>query len=326
MHSNAYSIKSPLHFLGFAISAAAAVLVTNSLQAQAPGQGSAQDRAALLRSQTNPSYTPEGATNGENEGYAVTTPNDKDLGEQQILKRTEEYEPFTVSVAAAYYYTSNVALTRNHVQHDFVFAPGVSITYQPRFTKSLYGEFGLAQQFFVYDRFTVFNFGSLDAFAGVVYFVPQWHNLSLRARYNFNRLTNNGYDEFFNDQAIYLNAEVPFRIDRAQQIAFGTNINISLHAVPAPPGRDDFGFYTSYTVSLSRSFSLNAAGTLVVRDYTDTSRTDVSEILALSANYRVREWFVVSFLSSFAWNQSNQNVFDYRVGNVGGGVAFTFRF
>jgi hypothetical protein len=40
----------------------------------------------------------------------------------------------------------------------------------------------------------------------------------------------------------------------------------------------------------------------------------------------VREWLTLSFLSSFAWNQSNQSVFDYHVANVGGGVALTFRF
>ncbi len=323
MHLNAYSIKSPLHSIGLAICVVATVLLTNPLHAQAPI--SAQDRAALLRSQANPSYTPS-PTTGEEEGYAVTTPNDKDLGEQQILKHAEEYQPFTASVAAAFYYTSNVALTRNAVEHDWVFAPGVSINYQPRFTTSLYGQFGVAQQFFVYDRFPAFNFGSLDVFAGVVYLVPQWHNLSLRARYNFNRLTSDGYEQFFNDQAIYLNADVPFRIDRAQQISIGANVNISLDANPAAPGRDDFGFYGIYSVNLSRSWSLSAAGTIVVRDYTDINRTDVSEILALSANYRVREWFTISFLSSFAWNQSNQNVFEYSVANVGGGIAFTVRF
>jgi hypothetical protein len=46
----------------------------------------------------------------------------------------------------------------------------------------------------------------------------------------------------------------------------------------------------------------------------------------VSANYRIREWFIVSFLSSFAWNQSNQDVFEYGVANVGGGAALTIQF
>ena len=63
-----------------------------------------------------------------------------------------------------------------------------------------------------------------------------------------------------------------------------------------------------------------------MRDYHVGDRTDVSEILALSANYRINEWFILSFLSSFAWNQSNHDVFEYHVANVGGGAALTIRF
>ena len=55
-------------------------------------------------------------------------------------------------------------------------------------------------------------------------------------------------------------------------------------------------------------------------------RTDVNEILSLSANYRIRDWLTLSALSSFAWNQSNHSVFDYSVANVGGGVALTLKF
>jgi hypothetical protein len=41
-----------------------------------------------------PSATPS----AETEGYPVTSPNEKDIGEQQILKRVEEYKPFTISI------------------------------------------------------------------------------------------------------------------------------------------------------------------------------------------------------------------------------------
>ena len=81
-----------------------------------------------------------------------------------------------------------------------------------------------------------------------------------------------------------------------------------------------------YDVALSRSFSIDAAARVVVRDYYVGDRTDVSEILALSANYRIRDWLTLSALSSFAWNQSNHSVFDYSVANIGGGVALTFKF
>jgi len=286
-----------------------------------------QNRAELLRAQANPSYGPNVSPSGEEQGYAIASPNDKDLGEQQILKRAEEYKPFTVSVYAPFYYTSNVALTRSGEKDDVLIAPGVSVIYQPRITKTLYGEIGVVQQFFYYDRFPELNFASFDAIAGVVYYLPNVHNLTLRARYDYNRLTDtDNFDEFFVNHAFILSAELPFRIGRAQQISVGIDTELSFWANPDAPQRNDYAFYATYDVALSRSFSIDAAARLAVRDYHVGDRTDVSEIFSLSANYRIRDWLNLSFLSSFAWNQSNHSVFDYSVANVGGGVALTLKF
>ena len=131
---------------------------------------------------------------------------------------------------------------------------------------------------------TSFNFASFDAIAGLAYYVPKLNNLALRANLDFNRLTGtDDFDGFFSNLALGLNAEMPFRIGRAQQISLGTNANISLYATPQPPRRNDFGLYAGYTVNLSRTFSLNASGNLVVRPYDSGGRTDVSEILSPSA-------------------------------------------
>ena len=260
------------------------------------------------------------------QGCAVASPNDDDLGEQQILKRQEEYLPFSVSVATSVFYTSNVALTRNGEKDDVLFSPGITLIYQPRLTGTLYAEIGVAQQWFVYDRFSELDFASFDAIVGLAYYLPQFHNLSLRARYDYNRLTDTDFHEFFADHAIVLSATMPFRINRAQQIAFGTDIELSLGGQPDAPRRNDYSFYVGYSVNVCRSFSIDTSARLAVRDYHRGSRTDVSEILGISANYRVREWLIVSFLSSFAWNQSNQDVFDYSDANVGGGAAVTIRF
>ena len=106
---------------------------------------------------------------------------------------------------------------------------------------------------------------------------------------------------------------MPFRISRAQQIALGIDTELSFWSHPDAPRRNDYSFYVGYSVNVSRSFSIDTSARLAVRDYHVGDRTDVSEILALSANYRIREWLILSFLSSFAWNQSNRDAFDYSV-------------
>jgi hypothetical protein len=293
----------------------------------ARAQSSAADRARLLQSQGT-LQTPAGVSaEGVDQNYAAASPNDPDLGEQEILKRVEKYKPFTIDVGTPIYYTSNVALVNRGAVGDVIIAPVVALTYAPQFRRTLYGEFIVRQQFFYYGKYTGFNFASFDAIAGLAYYVPNLNNLVLRADLNYNRLTGpNTFDAFFSNYALWLSAEMPFRIGRAQQVSFGTSANISLYAYPQEPRRNDFGVFAGYTANLSRSFSLSAAGQVVVRPYDSGGRTDVSEILALSANYRIKEWLTLSAVSTFVANQSNRSTFDYQLFNIGGGISLSWRF
>jgi len=306
------------------ICAAALIVAAQPTQGQAP-PGSAQSRAELLGRQAYPG--PSATPSSETEGYAVTSPNEKDICEQEILKRKEEYKPFTISVYSPFYWTSNAALVSKGEQDDVLVAPGVTLMYQPRITSTFYGQVGVVQQFFLYDRLTELNFANLDVIAGFVYYLPQFHKLSLRAYYDYNRQTDtDDFDELFVNHSIILNAELPFRIARAQQLFVGLNLNLSFYGNPEAPRRNNYALYANYDLALTRSFSLDAAFQFVVRDYYSGDRTDVNEILSVSANYHVRDWLTLSALSSFAWNQSNHSVFDYSVANIGGGVALTLKF
>ena len=201
------------------------------------------------------------------------------------------------------------------------------MTYAPKFQKTLYGEFTVRQQFFYYQDLSSFDFASFDVIAGLVYYVPSFHNMAIRANLDYNRLTGtDNFDDFFSNVALGVSAEIPFRIGRAQQISVGADANISLYATPDPPQRNDFGVYVGYSVNVSRNLSLNAAGRLVVRPYDSGGRTDVSEILALSANYHIREWLTLSAISTFVANQSNRSAFDYEVFNIGGGITLSWKF
>ena len=304
--------------------AAMALLVpASALRAQ---QVSVQDRAQLLRPPSSPT-DPYSEENGVENGRAVESENDADVGEQEILKRIERYEPFTVSIATPIYYTSNVALVRNGEQSDTIFAPAAGITYAPRFTQTFYGSFSIQRQEFYYDKFSALNFGSFDFRAGLSMILPKAHNLILRGEYDYNRLTfTNSFNDFFSNHSIFLNAELPFRFGRAQQVSLGVDTNVSLDANPSAPQRDEFDFYVGYAVSLTRSFSLGAVGRVFIRDYRSIDRTDVSEVFALTANYRINKYFSASAASTLAWSRSNKSVFDYNVANIGGALSLTFKF
>jgi hypothetical protein len=287
-----------------------------------------QTNQAELARQTQPGFTPTPAPGTVESGQVVPSPNDTDLGEQQILKRAPEYQPFSASMSVPIFYTSNVALTPNNEKSDVVIAPVVGAFYDPRITGTLYGHLGAREQIFYYGKNTGFNFGSLDAEAGLNYFLPQVHNLILRILYDFNRLTLDDRlgDEFYSNHQVIFTAELPFRLGRAQQLSLGADANLSVAADHQSPRRNDYEAYLSYSANLSRAFSVNAVGRVVVRDYHQNGRTDVSEILSLTGTYRLTNWCSLSAISSFANSDSNQDIFDYSVVNAGGALSLAVRF
>ena len=91
------------HFVGLPFRLAAglltAVAVLASLGSLSAQQVSVQDRAQLLRSSSTAPTDPYSDENGVDNERAVESPNDAYIGEQEILKRVQRYEPFTASVA-----------------------------------------------------------------------------------------------------------------------------------------------------------------------------------------------------------------------------------
>jgi hypothetical protein len=323
------------HHFGGLIATGCAFILVFAIKGSA--QTIPQSQAQLTGQQAPPfaPTVPPGAVEGR---QVPAAPSDVELGEQQILKRVEEYQPFTLSAGAPFYWTSNVALTRSGEQGDFIVAPAAAAFYEPRLTNRLYGLIDVREQLFYYDRFDSFNFGSFDLEVGLKYLVPEWHNLLLRLEYDYNRLTKkNSFDAFFQNHGFILDAEIPFRLGRAQQLVVGADVNISAAAEethgPLPPNvsaisarRNEYETYLGYSVILTRSFFVNAVGRIVVREYWEGDRTDVSEILALTANYRVNKFLTLSAVSTLAANQSNHSVFDYQVTNLGGAVTLSARF
>jgi hypothetical protein len=305
----------------------AAMVIAVNVHSVGAQQVSVQDRAQLLRPPRTSPTDPYSEENGVDNGRAAESENDADIGEQEILKRVERYEPFSVSFAAPFYYTSNVALVRNGEQSDAVFSPAAGVTYAPRLTQTLYGSFTIQRQEFYYDKFPALDFGSFDFRAGLTWILPKAHNLMLRGEYDYNRLTfSNSFNDFFTNHSIFLNAELPFRFGRAQQVSIGVDTNLSLSASPSAPQRHEFDAYVGYAVSLTRSLTLGAVGRVFVRDYESVNRTDVSEVLALTANYRITKQFSAGAATTFAWSKSNKSVFDYDVANFGGALSLTFKF
>jgi hypothetical protein len=299
------------------------LLMVERAAAQNPTQ--AVDRAQLLRAQ--PSLRDEPTSDDADGGETVAaSPNDPDLGEQAILKRSERYRAFTFYASTPISYTSNVALARTNEQEDLLFTPSVGVAYAPKITSTLYGNFSIGQQFFHYDKFSELDFGSLDARAGLTYLAPKLRNLLLRADYAYNRLTSDGYDEFFSIIRSTSPRNCPSGSAGRSRSPSGADASISIASSPDEPARHDFSPFVAYAVKLTRELTLAAVGRVAWREYVEGDRSDVSGILALSATYRFTEAFSANAIATFATSDSNQDAFDYDVANVGLALSLAVRF
>jgi hypothetical protein len=79
-------------------------------------------------------------------------------------------------------------------------------------------------------------------------------------------------------------------------------------------------------VNVTRALTLAAVGRVAWREYVEGDRSDVSGILALSGTYRFTPVFSANAIATFATSDSNQDVFDYDVGNFGIGLSLALRF
>jgi hypothetical protein len=277
------------------------------------------DRAELLQGQV-----PYGVDNGR----VAASPNDPDVGQQELIGAVPEYQPFSATLAVPIFYTSNAALTPNNELSDVVFAPTAAVYYQPRLTQTLYATLDAREQIFYYGKNHFLDFASMDAEAGLTYFMPQLHNLTLRGGYDFNRLTIGDQlgNEFFSNHALLISAEVPFHLSAAQQLIVGVAENFSVAADHQSPRRNDYSGYIAYALGITPEFGIGAYGTVVVHDYHQNGRTDVGEIISLSATYRLTNWLSISAVGTYAHNDSNQDAFDYDVANGGGVVMGSIKF
>src|SRR5207244_5835760 len=121
------------------------------------------------------------------------------------------------------------------------------------------------------------------------------------------------FSAFFQNHGFILNAEVPFRLGRAQQLSFGVDVNISAAAEesnqPPPPNissisarRNEYETYLAYSAILTRSFFINAVGRIVVRQDWEGGRDDVKEILALTEHSSINKLITVGDVSQFRLN------------------------
>ena len=306
-----------------AVTLTVSLLVLNT----ALGQGS---NPAIEQSRLFPRTAPPSPGNVTPNGIAIpdseaTVSDDDSFGAQQILKTEEKIPDFAISAGSSFYYTTNVALTREGTMPDGFWVADAAANWTPRLTKELQLRIGGGVSIFRYFDTGVLNFESLGAGAGLTWTPSFGWGLALVGRYDFTELLNQSGDEILQDHQFALALQKVVALGRAHALTVGIIGSLGI-SHPFEEQRNQAGFAIGYHLQLTRSLGADLGYRHSWYFYSDGDRTDLNQVLALGVQYNITPWASLNAIISGATNYSNQEVFKYDVFSAGGGVGVIIRF
>jgi|GEM_PF-588748 len=262
-------------------------------------------------------------------GFAPTTDNEADVGEQLILVAKDNWEPFRFGIDTGVSYTSNVALLENFEEEDTFFISGVYGSWTPKIKGNLFGEVSVRQHFYRYDEFDeLFDTDIFDVDAGLIYIIPKLGDLAVFARYGYLRLNDGGDfgDELFANQSITIGAQKIFRISRGHKAFLGYTSEFSLDATVDASKRDEHVLFLGYEVKWTERLRTNLIYRGAYYNYDEFGRDDINQQLGIGLSFELTDWAKLSTNLSFTSNDSDIAGLDYEVWNVTGGLALEIQF
>ena len=274
-----------------------------------------------------PSLPPEESTPGTPmPSFAAESPGDDDLGQQVILKSKARNQPIAVYGGMDLSHTTNVGLTDDFQEDDWLWRSSLGVTYSPRFGNYLLGNFSLSQDVFRYDEFDELDFESLNIGAGLSYNLWFLYGINAGLAFNYNRLTAEDYgQEIFSNRTVTLTLSRNFILSRAHFLYLVGGANTAW-SDPEEAERNEYTALAGYHVRIARDFEVDLSYRLGYNHYSEIDREDLSQTLQLTARYSFTPWLSANASISGSFNDSDRSRFDYEVLNTGVGFSLFWRF
>jgi hypothetical protein len=249
-----------------------------------------------------------------------------EFGEQQVLIRQAQWEPWRADAGVSGFFTDNVALAPNRVQ-DFFLKYDVSVGYTNRIGGPWSMDLALNQSFLRYDKYDSLDFDLSRADAGVSYQASWLGDASFFLRYTYYRLTAPSFgDEILNSHSLSAGVQKIWKISHGQQLFFGVGTEPSLAAEPAIAKRNEHSTFGGWSLRLTDKLNTQISGRVGYHESTATDRTDWNYVGLVSATYSITNYARIGISGSVAWNESNKDIFTYRNAIVGVFLGATFTF
>ncbi len=300
-------------------------VTTEFARAQAPSAASqAQERASIT------SEIPLGAARTSltsAEGLAPASPSDSDIGDQVVLQPQDEYDPFTAYAGTDFYWTSNAELLNDTAGSDAFFTTTAGVNYLPSLGNNLFADFAVEGSIFRYARNAGLDFNAFSLAAGLVYVIPDFHNVTLFANYRYSLLTNRAFNrEIYHDHTLTGGVRKSFALSRAQQFYTALAAEFSLGGEPAYSLRHDFAWFLGYQADLTRAVKLDLYYRLAVQPYRYADRTDLNQLIGGGLSFGITRWLSVQTTATLGINNSTEQIYSYFAANIGGGISVLVNF
>lgn len=265
---------------------------------------------------------------GQDVNFMTDSSGESDIGQQLILKREEDTDPFMVWLDSSGFWTDNAANVNEGNIEDFFLVAGVNIAWQQALGGRFYADVYVAQHWYRYDELRALDYESGEASAGILIALPELANSILHVHYYYQRVTQNiTEDAIYETHNVRVGLNKKFVINRLSSVSTALLSSFAISADPKELQRHEHSFSTGYSLKVSSHWTLALFYRLAYYDYINLDgRYDWYHNFGTALTWRPCENFEVSLGYNFSLNESNYDVFSYQAHLAGPSVVASYKF
>ncbi len=277
--------------------------------------------SALSRAAT---ASPTTAAGGDAGG---STPGGAEFGEQRILQRHAQVDPWSAVVDLQVFHTDNAGLTSVGRESDSYMRYGAAVSYTNRIAGPLFIDLSLQQAAFRYSEFDVLDFDLSRAEAGLLFQTAGRLDLLLVARYRFERIMEADWGSaLLTTHSAELGVQKIWKIRRGQRLSAGLFATLPFETDPRPAERFEYSASLGYSLRLTERLTAGLSYRGSRYHAPERGRSDWNHLFSGSASYALLDWLQLGLNVTYTVNRSDAAVGNYESFVPGASVALKIVF
>ena len=261
--------------------------------------------------------------------FAPTSPGDSDLGEQLILKRYDQREPFRVDLSTQVFWTNNTSSTNRGKDDGFIWQTRLDASWKPRIVNNLFFDVGVSEDIYEYDSPSFLDFERTDAHLGLIKICPDFFDIVLFARYEYARVTSGSYrDSIYHAHTIRTGGQKVFLSTPKHTAYLALGAATDLSVSPRELERNEYSAHLGYSYQITDRLKAVLYCNFTYYDYDTDGRNDENHVLGAELYWQLSHSTRLQASFTYVENNSNlaQGFADYDSLQGGLGIGFTTSF